>query len=113
MDLAMNATPLEELAINDFTVCLHECKKKDVCLLINCSEIILLLQEDKQYLEDSEAQTHCRGDFSVSENQQKVYPRRIGRCPAPPNPCHFHHELHRCALSTLQQMSNSILSAHE
>lgn len=85
MDLAMNTTPLDESAVDDFAVRLFDMlgytgfnvssrtrrdielvvfsksmhAKTDICLLMNCSEIILLVQEDKRHLEergDAEAQ---------------------------------------------------------
>ena len=78
MDLAMNATPLEESTVGDFAVRLFDIlgytnrdvllrtwkdielvicgvpmlAKTDVCLLKNRSEIILLIQEDKRQVED-------------------------------------------------------------
>ena len=78
MDLAMNGAPLEESAVDDFAVRLFDMlgytsrsimvrtrkdielvvcgmsmhAKTDVCLMMNRSEIILLVQEDKWHLED-------------------------------------------------------------
>jgi hypothetical protein len=82
MDLAMSATPLEGSAVDDFAVRLCDTlgftsrqvslrtrkdielvicgmfmhAKTDVCLLTNRSEIILLVQEDKQHRNREEIQ---------------------------------------------------------
>ena len=100
MDLAMNATPLEESAVGDFAVRLFDIlgytsrdvllrtrknielvicgvsmhAKTDVCLMINRSEIILLVQEDKRHLEDrgdAEAQLIAEAIAAFQSNNKK------------------------------------------
>ena len=100
MDLAMNATPLEESAVDDFAVRLFDIlgytnrdvllrtrkdielvicgvsmhAKTDVCLLKNRTEIILLVQEDKQQMEDrgdAEAQLIAEAIAAFQSNNKK------------------------------------------
>ncbi|KAK0187221.1 hypothetical protein F5146DRAFT_767307 [Armillaria mellea] len=100
MDLAMNPVPAEESAVDDFTVRLFDMlgyttrdislrtrkdiplvicgesrrAKTDVCLLMNRSEIILLVQEDKRNMEeagDPEAQLIAEAIATFQSNKKK------------------------------------------
>ncbi|KAK0473602.1 hypothetical protein IW261DRAFT_686001 [Armillaria novae-zelandiae] len=100
MDLAMNPVPAEESAVDDFTVRLFDMlgyttrnislrtrkdislvicgesrhAKTDVCLLVNRSEIILLVQEDKRNVEeagDPEAQLIAEAIATFQSNNKK------------------------------------------
>lgn len=100
MDLAMSRSPLEESAVDDFVVRLFDMlgytsrsivvrtrkdielvicgksmhAKTDVCLMMNHSEIILLVQEDKQHLEDrgdAEAQLIAEAIAAFQSNNKK------------------------------------------
>ena len=100
MDLAMNATPLEESAVDDFAVRLFDIlgytnrdvllrtrkdielvicgvlmhAKTDVCLLKNRTEIILLVQEDKRQMEDrgdAEAQLIAEAIAAFQSNNKE------------------------------------------
>ncbi|KAF8157174.1 hypothetical protein B0H34DRAFT_712582 [Crassisporium funariophilum] len=102
MDLAMNATPSEESAVDDFVVRLFDIlgytsrkvllrtrkdielvicgvsmnARTDVCLLKNRSEIILVVQEDKRQLEDggdAEAQLIAEAIAAFQSNNKSVY----------------------------------------
>lgn len=100
MDLAMNPIPSEESAVDDFTVRLFDMlgyttreislrtrkdiplticaetrhAKTDVCLLMNRSEIILLVQEDKRNMEvagDAEAQLIAEAIATFQSNNMR------------------------------------------
>jgi len=101
MDLAMNAAPMEETAVNDFVVRLFDMlgyttrnlslrtrkdielvicgtpmsAKTDVCLLFERSEIVLVVQEDKRQLEergDPEAQLIAEAIAAFQSNNKEL-----------------------------------------
>ncbi|EGN94303.1 hypothetical protein SERLA73DRAFT_77723 [Serpula lacrymans var. lacrymans S7.3] len=74
MDLVMNPVPAEQCAVSDFTVRLFDMAKTDVCLLMNGSEIILLVHEDKRIMEkagDPEAQLIAGAIATFQSNNRK------------------------------------------
>jgi hypothetical protein len=102
MDLAMQPIPAEESAVDDFVVRLFDMLgyttrqlsvrtrkdielvicgmsmhvKTDVCLLMNRSEIILLVQEDKRHLQDrgdAEAQLVAEAIAAFQSNNKKRF----------------------------------------